>query len=339
MNETRVPCEACVSCGGNDVLLDCRISLRGKMDVDVTVCRGCGLLFVNPMLTTAQIASIYDAGYWDPDPPGQGVLSAYRVYPRHYRFGAAYGRKLAKVTPRGRMLEIGCGLPFFLKGVADNCDWEVEGVDVAEGISTFARDKLGLKVTEVAFGSGLFPAASFDLVRAKDVIEHVPRPMEFLAAVHEVLKSGGRVELWLPNGPLDLAAARTAYRRGTRVTMGAGHILFIAPRVLRGMLLRSGFTIQDHRVSGLRYAAKALGLPKAPPRALDSPAPAAHAAPSLAAWEQPAPERGLKGSGFYTAYREWRSHNPSLPSWLPFGFWQRVIAQKSWKRLPVMSAG
>ena len=325
-----MPYDPCAFCGGMKLSLDCAISLRGQMNVDVARCWDCGLLFVNPVLVPEQIAALYDAGYWDPDPPGRGALDAYRRYPRHYRFGAAYGRRLSRTSPTGRMLEIGCGLPFFLKGVAEHCDWEVEGIDAAAGISRFARDKLGLKVTEAPFGAGAFPARSFDLVRAKDVIEHVPRPMAFLAGIRQVLRPGGRVELWLPNGPLDLAAARGEYKRGGRAVMGAGHILFISPRVLRAMLKQSGFQVGKHTVSGFRYALKALGLLKgrAGP-AVGGRAQAPGPVGLLSSWQAPAPERGPKGTVGYAAYREWRSYHPALPWWLPLGSRQRIVARNA----------
>ena len=326
--------DPCVFCGGRDLVLDCAISLRGKLDVDVTRCPDCGLFFVNPVLKPEQIAAIYDAGYWDPDPPGRGVVEAYRRYPRHYRFGAAYGRRLARLAPRGRMLEIGCGLPFFLKGVADHCQWAVEGVDAAAGISFFAREKLGLRDTEASFEASVFPEGSFDLVRAKDVLEHVCDPMAFLAGIRQVLRPGGRAELWLPDGPLDLAAARKDYRRGGRLAMGAGHVLFISPRVLRAMLAKAGLRIERHQVSGFRYALKARGLLRsgAGPSA-DGPTGRVEGegpAPSLFTWEPPGPERGLKGTAAYAAFRLWRSHHPALPAigGLALGFRQWVMARK-----------
>ena len=40
--------EPCVFCGDENVILDCQITVRGVLDADVTRCRQCGLLFVNP---------------------------------------------------------------------------------------------------------------------------------------------------------------------------------------------------------------------------------------------------------------------------------------------------
>lgn len=326
--------DPCVFCGGRDLVLDCAISLLGKLDVDVTRCTACGLSFVNPALTPEQLGMIYDTSYWDPDPPGRGVLLAYRRYPRQYRSGAAYGRRLSRLAPRGRMLEIGCGLPFFLKGVADHCQWEVEGIDTAEGISRFAREKLGLRVREALFEASAFPEGSFDLVRAKDVLEHVSDPMAFLTGIRQVLRPGGRAELWLPDGPLDLAAARKHYRRGRRPAMGAGHVLFIPTRVLRAMLAKAGLRIERHQISGFRYALKALGLLRSRG---DPPAGGSAArvgvegpAPSLFTWEPPAPERGLKGTAAYAAFRLWRTHHPALPAigGLALGFRHWVMVRK-----------
>lgn len=319
--------EPCVLCGSRAVALDCSISLRGKLEVDVTECRACGLLFANPVPSAERIASLYDSGYWDPE--GRGAREASRRYRRQYRFGAAYGERLGRAARTGRMLEVGCGLGFFLKGVADHCGWEVEGIDAAEGVGRFAREKLGLRVTEMPFEQNGFPDDSFDLVRAKDVLEHVPRPMEFLGEARRILRPGGELELWLPNGPLDLAEARRAFRRGARAEMGAGHLLFIRPRTLRAALEAAGFGVARMEVSGFRYALKALGL--WPVRPAPKPAGAqsqSETGPGLEQWERPPAERGLKGGAWYARLREWRSRHPALPAWLPLGFRQRVVARK-----------
>jgi SAM-dependent methyltransferase len=226
------------------------------------------------------------------------------------------------------MLEIGSGLGFFLRGVADNCDWNVEGIDVSEGAGRFARERLDLQVTEAPFEHIALPGDAFDLVRAKDVLEHVPQPMPFLGKIHRILRSGGLLELWLPNGPLDLDAARRCFRGGGREVMGAGHVLFISPKVLRAMLGAAGFGVVSASVFSFRYALKALGvLPMSSPQEATR-TEAARPGPSLMEWERPGPERGIKGTMLYARLRDWRSCHPALPFWLPFAFRQRVIARK-----------
>ncbi len=320
--------DPCVFCKSDDISLDCSISIMGKLDADVTRCNRCGLLFVNPVLEGAKAAELYD-GYWDPRSAGRKEID--RRYLRQYRWGKAYGRRLSRLRPGGRMLEVGCGQGFFLKGVADHCDWEVEGIDVATGAEQFGREKLGVTIREERFEEIEFPEQSFDLIRAKDVLEHVPDPMGFLGKIYRLLRPQGWVELWLPNGALDLAPARRAFRKGGRVQMNAGHVLFIVPRVLRGMLETVGFRVEKAEVSGFRYALKALGILRVPSRPGMSPAGAGAGTggrQSLDAWTPPPHPRGLKGTLLYARFREWRSHHPALPAFLPLGFRQYVIARK-----------
>jgi len=322
--------EPCVFCGSSDVCLDCQVSIRGALNTDVTRCRRCGLLYVNPPPTPDQISQLYDTSYWDP--PGTGAREASRRYHRHYRFGAAYGRRLQRISRQGRMLEIGCGLGFFLKGVADHCDWQVEGVDVAAGLEAFAREKLGVRVTEGRFEEIDFAGRQFDLVLARDVLEHVPRPMAFLEAASRILRPGGLLELELPNGPLDLAPARRAFRRGERASMGAGHLLFISPRVLRAMVAGAGFVVVSASVHSFRDGLRSLGLWSERPRrlALGPPKPPT-SQQALELWERPAPEHGLRGTMLYARLRQWRSTHPALPAWLPIGFRQHLVARRSGK--------
>jgi len=320
--------EPCVFCGHDDVVLDCQVSIRAVLDADVTRCRYCGLLYVNPPPTPEKIAQLYDATYWDP--PKLGAREASRRYHRQYRFGAAYGRSLGRLLPEGRMLEIGCGLGFFLKGVADHCDWDVEGIDVADGLEVFAREKLELKITQRRFEEAQFPDGQFDLVRAKDILEHVPHPMSFLETVRRILRPGGRLDLWVPNGMLDLAPARRAFKAGRRAGMGAGHLLFMAPHVLRAMVGRAGFRVIHASVFSFRYALRSLGLWTSQPRSLAVAAPAASTSQQpLREWQRPAPEQGLRGTMFYARLRGWRSCHPALPAWLPLGFEQRFVVERS----------
>ena len=57
-SEIAMPYDPCVFCSGMELSLDCAISLRGQMNVDVARCRDCGLLFVNPVLVPEQIAAL-----------------------------------------------------------------------------------------------------------------------------------------------------------------------------------------------------------------------------------------------------------------------------------------
>ncbi len=320
--------EPCVFCDSADVSLDCRISIRRTLEADVTACRRCGLRFVNPPPSPEQIASLY-AAYWEPTRPGAPRIT--RPHYRTYRWGTVYGRALSRRAQTGRMLEIGCGLGFFLKGVADGSGWEVEGVDAAGSSEAFARDVLGIRVTQGRFEDLQFADSRFDLVRAKDVLEHIPYPMPFLEAVYRLVRPGGRVELWLPNGPLDLAPARRAYRKGRLLDMEAGHVLFISPDLLRRMIGATGFEVTHASVVSFRGALRSFGLwPQQPGRRPFRPLTERAPLPtgeSSGLW-QPPRDRGLKGSPLYARLRAWRACHPSLPAWLPIGFRERFVVRK-----------
>ena len=120
---------------------------------------------MNPVLTPAQLQDLYDGDYWGA--AEHGLREGRRDFPRQYRVGRAYGRRLARESATGRMLEIGCGLPFFLRGVADNCAWEIEGLDPADGVAEFSRAKLGLQVHQGRFDGEAFPAEAYDCARER----------------------------------------------------------------------------------------------------------------------------------------------------------------------------
>jgi hypothetical protein len=111
--------------------------------------------------------------------------------------------------------------------------------------------------------------------------------------------------------------------------MAAGHLLFITPTVLRGMLGRAGFRVERASVFSFRDALKALGMLPVRRRQVEAPVVGTDAKASLDTWEPPPPQQGLRGTMLYARFREWRSRHPALPAWLPLGFRQRVIGRKA----------
>jgi SAM-dependent methyltransferase len=111
---------------------------------------------------------------------------------------AAFVRRL--IRPDMRILDAGCGPGSITTGLARWVpDGEVTGIDSAAAIVEHARSRAADRgVDNVAFEQGdvytlRFPAGSFDVVYAHQLLQHLAEPVEALREFMRVLKPGGVV--------------------------------------------------------------------------------------------------------------------------------------------------
>ncbi len=148
----------------------------------------------------------------------------------------------------GRLLDVGCGLGFFLKAVAAFPAWQVVGCEASPKAVEYARTVLGLQTVHCGHveRAGLKPA-SFDLVTLWDVIEHIPDPDPLLSAVGKLLKPGGSLFLHTPNASVQLLKARVkkmliGMKPGAHYLEAKDHLNLYSPKTLAIILRRNGFT-------------------------------------------------------------------------------------------------
>jgi GT2 family glycosyltransferase/2-polyprenyl-3-methyl-5-hydroxy-6-metoxy-1,4-benzoquinol methylase len=100
-----------------------------------------------------------------------------------------------------RVLDIGCGAGYGAQRLARRAR-QVVGVDKAAEAIDYARCRFGAPRLHFAVADALhlpFPDASFDVVVAFELLEHLSAPNTFLAEVSRVLRSGGVALISTPN--------------------------------------------------------------------------------------------------------------------------------------------
>jgi SAM-dependent methyltransferase len=119
-----------------------------------------------------------------------------------------------------------------------------------------ARDHYGLDVHKDLFERVPLPPASFDVVTALRVLEHVSDPRDVLARIRSVLLPAGRLYLEVPD------AARPRHR--LTEFLGSQHLRLFSAAALSSLLESSGFTpiALDPTGRGLRALA-AISSPRA----------------------------------------------------------------------------
>jgi SAM-dependent methyltransferase len=148
----------------------------------------------------------------------------------------------------GRLLDMGCGLGFFLKAIVQYAAWEAYGCEISPVAVRYARDTLGLaNVICSRLEEADLPPRSFDLITLWDVIDHIPQPDPLLRRCHVLLRAGGICFMRTPNIIIQLPRARLKQllrRRQPGITylQARDHAHHYSMSSIRRLLERNGFS-------------------------------------------------------------------------------------------------
>jgi SAM-dependent methyltransferase len=182
---TLTTCPACRSVRARDFKIG---------EVSMRRCRGCALVYAAQV---ANPSTIYQDNYltggseYGPDTTDPIVVAIARAA-AHRRFEI-----IERIHGSGTVLDVGCGSGEALD-VARQRGWSGVGVEPVKASAERARS-CGLEVrTGTLAGAGL-PPASFDLVGAWHVLEHLLDPVAFLSELALYARPGGLVAVEVPN--------------------------------------------------------------------------------------------------------------------------------------------
>ncbi len=229
----------CPVCGG--VIFRTVLQVGPHPVVD---CTGCGLRLTNPQPSDAELAAIYGPNYV----LVEGDAAAEAMVLRSKRATADHCLDLlirAGVSPKGRLLEIGCGQGNFLVQAAQR-GFDVTGVECSSFACERARANLGGRgrVLHGEIGVLANESAAYDVAVLCDVIEHVRDPASFLRELGRLLRPGGVLLVVTPS--LDSWSARTLGSRWMEYK--AEHLFYYGRATLRRQLTGAGFRdIKLHR--------------------------------------------------------------------------------------------
>lgn len=110
---------------------------------------------------------------------------------------------IRKLSPHAKnILDIGCGTGVFLEylkghGAELGVSAYGEGIDIDKDTVDYCRKRK----LNVRFGNGIktkYKNSSFDVVRAKEVLEHIDKPEKLIMEIRRILKKGGLLILHVP---------------------------------------------------------------------------------------------------------------------------------------------
>jgi 2-polyprenyl-3-methyl-5-hydroxy-6-metoxy-1,4-benzoquinol methylase len=148
----------------------------------------------------------------------------------------------------GRLLDMGCGLGFFLERMARYPRWEAYGCEISAAAVRYARQTSQLeRVVCARLEEAPWPAGFFDVITMWDVIDHILRPDPLLRHCHDLLATGGLCFIRTPNVSIHLPRARLkkfvwGERRDVTYLQARDHLHHYSSSTLRTLLERNGFS-------------------------------------------------------------------------------------------------
>lgn len=226
--------QSCILCGARDPVAVLEASPRTSTQTfRLLRCAGCGLVHTDPRLTRAELEAHYGGDYWGETCPAD--LTWVRRDQRH-RTGF-----LGRFRPRGRILDVGCGLGLFLLAL-DPTAWDRYGLEPMPLPYAEAARQLGAnRILHGELTEGRLRGQLFDVITFWDVLEHLPNPRAALEETYRLLEPGGLVLLTLPN-----FAGYQARRFGADwYALSLPHHLYhFTPATLERLLEATGFCLR-----------------------------------------------------------------------------------------------
>ena len=189
----------CNLCGADDPELYHRERLPyfdQMLTFDIVRCRQCHLVYTNPRLADHNRTYLY------PHCADPQSISDHDQAKQQVFIGAlAQTDRLQSLAPEKRpprLLDIGCGSGHFLN-LARQRGFEVYGIEPAPASADYAENRHGLSVIRDDILHADLPPASFDVITAWDVIEHVSDPQAVLRQCVAWLRPGGIMALRFPS--------------------------------------------------------------------------------------------------------------------------------------------
>ncbi len=216
------PCNLCRNREGTLVA----VKDRHGAPLNVTCCRGCGLTYVDPLPSAADLALFYAQRYRREyksaeTPRISHVFRAGRTALERFRTVAVLAQ------PPARVLDCGAGGGEFAYLLASR-GYRVTGIEPNDGYRAFARAEYGIDVCPGTLEHASFCAAEFHLISLFHVLEHLRDPRAGLARLAAWLRPGGYLYIEVPNALTEVSSPSNLYHYAHLYYFAAGPLTRLA---------------------------------------------------------------------------------------------------------------
>jgi 2-polyprenyl-3-methyl-5-hydroxy-6-metoxy-1,4-benzoquinol methylase len=146
-------------------------------------------------------------------------------------------RFFRSIKKRGRLLDIGCGMGYFLNACRTD-GYHVEGVDISDDSASYVRETLNIPVMTGPVESLHYGSESIDIITMWHFLEHADDPRVYLKKAWEWLKPDGLLVVDVPN--YEGTDARKTWNNWTGWSLPY-HLYHFTEKTLCDMLSKHGF--------------------------------------------------------------------------------------------------
>lgn len=234
---------SCEVCGAEDTCV-----VVPDDPVSIVRCNSCGLIYYNLRPTDEALREYYSA-----EADGTYTLNLHKwqhevnsqmtqLWIEDFNVLEEWSSSLPSMPPR--FLDVGCATGFQLLS-AKRKGWEPVGIEPSELIAAWVKEQYGLDVVQGTFEEAAvatLPKESFDLILMSHILEHMPHPSRAVHAAFSLLKRGGLIAIYVPNG--DGIQARNDFKKWEWKGF-PDHLYFFTHPVLARLLTECGFRAES----------------------------------------------------------------------------------------------
>ena len=193
-------------------------------------CKGCSLVYSNPIIPFEQIKKFYETTYFL-------EINQLEIMANDYE--KLFYKYIPNITENTEVLEVGCANGLFLKRLKKNGLRKLKGVEPSKKAYLVTDDLVKPHVINDFFKDDTFKKESFDVACSFQVFDHILEPNDFLKKIHKYLKPDGfflqvhhNVNSFLPT-----------FLGSKASTFDVEHIHLWSPKTMKLILEKNGFEI------------------------------------------------------------------------------------------------
>ncbi|MEI7498971.1 MAG: class I SAM-dependent methyltransferase [Bacteroidota bacterium] len=228
----------------------------------IVVCEKCNHIQLDPMLTEEETAKGCSA-YYHEESKRTSKNEQIKNCERNFRRGVVFGYKLKirKLSPR-YVLELGPGSGYFAAGLQFVFPGvEITVMDINREVLNFNQEHHNFKIIrEIPDNFAEKYKNKFDIIIARDIIEHVTDISKVLENVNEYLRPNGLFHFITPNGGEDIwKHYLTSRLDGGPSELLINHVNYFNGKGLKNLLIQKGFRTVDYYTYGVKTTFRGYG--------------------------------------------------------------------------------
>lgn len=222
-------------------------------------CKGCGVVFANPMADEKELVDYYQQYYekdlYEATNYKSIILDHFqRIRTLDIPSLKKEARYLKQLSPGATFLDLGCGLGLGL-AYAHQLNCTLHATEFDAGALEFVKEHFPVSTYQGDVWGAQYPDNYFDFIHISHVIEHVLDPIAYLQEMKRILKPGGTLAIGTPDSSSRMYRLhRSIYLlllRVPDVIDGLEHTFIFPKSTLADLCKKQGFLIEDHYTHSL----------------------------------------------------------------------------------------